>query len=171
MSSEPARRRRRATGRSRGWVPCVLGIAALVVTGCGGASGDSASIVPSGPRAQLIAQADAICERRDNAIDGVDLSGSSAASIERFAAQSASLERSALTELSKLATPASMTHEWRQILAYTSTLLQYIVELGENAKHHDTRSILALSQSDAAVKHQLQIAATHAGFRFCSRLR
>jgi hypothetical protein len=175
--------------RLRWWLSRVALVSLLALSGCGGGSPHTASTPtiaastpeetitasnPVGPalsRSQLIARADAICERRNSAIDAVKLHGTSPEAITRFASQSAALEQSALLDLSRLYPPASMSAQWQQTLAYSRTLLQGVLTLGHYAQHHDTRVIPALSRSVQSVKRQLLAAATRDGFRYCSRVR
>jgi hypothetical protein len=179
MCSEQARAHRSVAGPSRRWASCALGILALAAAGCGGGSATTGSSQPlassqspaSSPSAQLIARADAICQRRNAALDAVVLKSAKAAAVVRFAAQSAALERAALSELSQLQAPASMASGWQQLLSYTQKLLSDIVKLEAYAKHDDSRSVAALSHSTEATMRQLQVTATQAGFKDCSRLK
>jgi len=164
----------------RRWIACVSVASALFAAGCGGGSQTTASTpaiaanTPSGPAlstSQLIARADAICKRRNTAIDAVKLHGASAAAITAFAAQSSALEQAAYLELTRLGPPASMAAQWQQVLAYTRTLLEDVVELGQYGKQGDTQAIPALSRSVVSVKRELLTAARHDGFRYCSRVR
>jgi hypothetical protein len=174
MWSKRIRGCRGALRDSKRWAPCAITITALAAAGCGGGSATTRSTQTvaggdlAGPRARLIAEADVICKRRNAALEALPLSGSSARPVERYAARSAALEASALTELSGLAVPPSMAHEWQQMLNYTQAIRGDFINLREDAKRDDTRSVPALSRSLTAVKHQLQIVATSAGFKDCS---
>jgi hypothetical protein len=175
---------------SRAWMTCVFAVLALAAAGCGGgsatpASSDAgvsnavstktiASSTPVGPpltRSKLIARADAICKRRNTAIDAVKLAGLTAADVARFASQSAALEQTALLELGKLSPPPAMTARWRAILAYDRKLLAAVLKLGEYGERHQTARINALARSTQRVKRELIAAAAHDGFRYCSRVR
>jgi hypothetical protein len=176
MWSERTRARLMARG-SRRWAPCLLGIAALAASGCG-SSGSStagstqqltASAPTTGPNAQLIAQADAICKRRKAALAVVPLKSARAPEVERFAAQSAAIDETALTELSRLSAPAAIASEWQQILGYTTELRGEMVKLREDAKHDNTKPISALSQATDTIKQKLLAVATRAGFKDCAQ--
>jgi hypothetical protein len=139
-----------------------------------GASQPAAIRAPVGqPLAQpeLIAHADAICRRRNTAIDAVKLSGSSPEDIARFASQSTALEQTALLELGRLRPAAPTAAAWRQLLEYSEMLLQDVVKLGEYGRRHETRLIPALSRSAGRTKRQLLAVATRDGFTYCSRVR
>jgi hypothetical protein len=176
MWSEQTRARLAARGPRR-WATCLLGIAALAVSGCG-SSGSStagstqqltASAPSSGPTAQLIVQADAICKRRNAALSALPLKSPNAHEVELFAAKSVALDEAALAELSRLSAPASLASDWQQILGYTSGLRGDMVKLREDAKHNDTKPIVALGQSTASLKKKLLAVATRAGFKDCAR--
>jgi hypothetical protein len=176
--------RRGASQRRERWLLCVLVMSLLAASGCGsagaGAGGGVGSSQPLAIRApvgqplaqpELIAHADAICRRRNTAIDAVKLSGSSPEDIARFASQSTALEQAALLELGRLRPAAPMAAAWRQLLEYSEMLLQDVVKLGEYGRRHETRLIPALSRSAGRTKRQLLAAATRDGFTYCSRVR
>ena len=183
MCSQRTGMRRATSRRSTHLTLGALVLLALALAGCGGVgSGDLpstqthtiAASSPEGPvrsRPQLIARADAICARRNTAIDAVKLPGTKPKDIESFAARSTVLEQTAFLELGRLRPPASMARDWQQILADSRTLLEYVVKLDEYGEYNEIRLIPALAHSTQTVKHRLQVTATHAGFKHCSRLR
>jgi hypothetical protein len=185
MRSERIRVGSRMPRRAGSKMTYLLAVIALSVAGCGGGSGSTgvsdagptwtiASSTPVGPpltRAQLIARADAICKRRNTAIDAVKLQSAKAAGVVRFASQSAALEQAAFLELGRLSPPTAMAANWQQILAYDRTLLEAVLDLGEYGKHRDARAISALAHSTEAVKRRLLAAASRDGFKYCSRVR
>jgi hypothetical protein len=171
------------------WLACAsVAMSALAASGCGGsgttAAGKAGGVVvasqqvsvssPVGPalaQPVFVSRADAICKRRNAAIDAVKLSGGTAASIVRFASQSTSLEQAAFLELGKLSPPATMAASWRQLLGYNRELLEDVIQLEEYGRHKESKPIAALSQSAKAVKAQLLAAGTRDGFKYCSRVR
>lgn len=173
MGSERTQVRRAAAKGARRWRAFVLGFAALVIAGCGGESastGSGQASAASGPRARLIAQADAICRRRDDALEAIPLANTSNRAVERYAAQSAARDATAISELVELSVPASMAREWPLILTYTRDLRNEMLKLNEDAKHGNTHSIPALSRQTQVLKGKLELAASRAGFTACAQL-
>lgn len=174
MCSKPTQMRRRASRGARGWGVCTIAVVALAIAGCGGSdntsAGQTAASSISGPRARLIAQAEVICKRRDEALEAVPLSSAKSSAIARYATQSAALQASGLSELARLSAPGSMAQEWQQILTYTRGIRSEMVKLREDAKRGDTGSIDALSQATKAIKRKLQALASRAGFIACAQL-
>jgi hypothetical protein len=158
--------------------PCSIAALALAVVlaaaGCGGSSKsestDSGSSGASAATARLIATADAICERLDARLASTTPVHLDSRTIARSAPQNAALERAALTELVKLAPPASLADDWRQIIAYRLTLADELARLGRYAKANDTRAVKALAVSKKRVHEKLFALATHDGFRVCSQV-
>ena len=150
------------------WMLVAVAVA-VAVAGCGG-SGDAAGGPPLS-RPQLMAQAEAICRRRNVAIDAIKLRGTSAADIARFASRSVAVEQAAFTDLARLTPPASMAGDWRQVLAYSRVLLRYVVELDEFGRRGEVRAISVLARSAEAAKRQLLVVGTRGGFRYCARVR
>jgi hypothetical protein len=189
MRSEPMRVLVGVGRCSRVRMACAFAIVALAAAGCGGGSGTTASsdaglsnastkaipsstpVGPSLTRSQLITRADAICKRRNTAIDAVKLAGATGADVARFASQSATLEQTAFLELGKLSPPSAMAAGWRAILAYDRTLLEAVLKLGEYGERNQTSRIAALAHSTQRVKSELLAAAARDGFRYCSRVR
>lgn len=176
----------------RVWVSFVLVAAALAAGGCSaGASetessqsptlshaGSTGSLPASSPppsgdplsRSQLIARADAICRGLDTKLATVNPASLSMHEIARFAPPRAVLERTAVAELSKLMPPASITRDWRQVIAYRSTLTNELFKLGSDAKANDAAGIRALAVSKKLVHQKLLTVATRDGFKYCSRV-
>jgi hypothetical protein len=146
----------------------------LAAAGCGGSSKSEApgsgSSVTSVATARLIATADAICERLDARLARTTPVHLDSRTIARSAPQNAALERAALTELGKLAPPASLADDWKQIIAYRRTLADELARLGRYAKANDTRAVKALAVSKKRVHEKLFALAARDGFRVCSQV-
>jgi len=158
--------------------PCPIAAVTLAVVlaaaGCGGSSKSgstgSGSSGTSAATARLIATADAICERLDARLASTTSVHLDSRTIARSAPQNAALERAALTELAKLARPASLADDWRQIIAYRLTLADELARLGRYAKANDTRAVKAVAVSKRRVHEKLFALATHDGFHVCSQV-
>ena len=152
--------------------------AMLAVAGCGGSSKaqPSGSVTESRPTKEsagangLIAKADAICRRLNVELAATASTGSEAHQLALSAPRHAALERHALAQLGKLAVPASLARDWRQILAYRQTLAEELVKLARYAKTNDTRAIQALGASKKRVHQKLTELATRDGFKDCSTI-
>jgi len=155
--------------------------AALAAGGCGGGSSDAKSAgslasgnpTPSGSSrvpSQLVARADAICRRLNTEIVATNPSKLQIRKIVSLTPQRVALERTALKELSKLAPPASIARDWRQMMAYRKTLIEELIRLGRYAKANDTQSIKSLAVSKKRVHQRLFATATRDGFKDCARV-
>ena len=149
-----------------------------VLTGCGGSSrvmatGAAASTRPSGSSAasQLIARADAVCKRLNNEIAATPPGmQDSPLKLSRNALQHAALERKAVSDLSRLTPPASLAHDWAQILADTRRLAAELTTLGRYWKLDEKQRISALGASKKHIHTELSAIASHDGFKDCSHV-
>jgi hypothetical protein len=116
----------------------------------------------------LIARADTICRGLDTKRAAVNPANLSMREIARFAPPRAALEQAAVTELSKLTPPASIARDWRQVIAYRTTLTKELFKLGSDAKVNDAPGIRALAASKKLVHQKLLTVATRDGFKYCS---
>jgi hypothetical protein len=123
-------------------VAFVLAATTLAASGCGGSSkatstpapatsaanttsstATEASVKPSGKplsRSELIARADAICYRLNARRSATTIGRPQ--DYERVVPALASYELAAATEMGKLVPPASMAHDWQQIVAGSRTV-------------------------------------------------
>jgi hypothetical protein len=173
-------------------VSFVLMAAVLAVGACGGGSGDpksrqtlslghaglagalhfgasGASGAAGLPQSPFIARADAICRGLDSRLAAVKPASLRVPEIARFAPPRAALEKTAVTELSRLTPPRSIARDWRLMITYRRTLAEELAKLGQNAKVGDARGIQALAVSKKRVHQKLFTVATREGFKYCLR--
>jgi hypothetical protein len=175
--------------RSRPWACVALVLLAIALEGCGGGSGTTASAPPgaqqttstartatpssSSPggaaaaKQQFIASADAICGRVVTLLKHSKLASSTLAEIARITPIHVLVEQEGLSDLSKLAPPATIAGRWRQILTYMRTLAHELDTLGKTAKARDKAAIHALAASKKRVHAKLRAAAAREGFKDC----
>jgi hypothetical protein len=121
-------------------------------------------------KAALLAQADAICERVNKAIDASPPVGLDASKIARAAPKNAAVEDAALAELARLRPPAAMKADWRTILQYRGKLASELATLVSAAQSGDAGRIRALAVSKKLMHSKLSTLAAHAGFKACGRV-
>jgi hypothetical protein len=160
-------------GRSRLTSVCTTVALALAFAGCGSGSSHIVSAAShaagsTAPADELVTKADTICKRVDTVLVTSRRGSLDLPAIARSAPHNAALERVALTELSELKVPASLSRDWAQIVAYRRTLARELVELGRAARADDRRAVQALAKSKMQVHYKLSALARRDGFRYCS---
>ncbi len=105
---------------------------AVAVAGCGGSSAKPLT------RAELTAQANAICKTVTAKLASKTINNEK--DIARVAPELASFEQSALTKLSKLVPPAELANDWKQFVADAETLAENTAKLGEYAKANNLKA-------------------------------
>jgi len=150
--------------------PLALIAVTLVVTGCGGSSNTSStdSHGHAASRVQLVAEADAICQRMSAEFAADKPANSSIPEIVRFAPARAVREQKVVAELSQLTPPATIAGGLQKIIAYRRTLALELADLARVAKAKDAAAIRALAKSKAAMHRELIAAATAAGLTSCA---
>lgn len=118
----------------------------------------------------MIASADQICKRLNAELEAVKPASTSAREIVRVVPGRAVSEQKAVSELTKLAPPASLMNDWKLILGYRRTLAAELDTLVEAAKHKDAAKIKALAASKQRVRGSLRTTAKHAGFKACGQV-
>jgi hypothetical protein len=120
---------------------------------------------------QLVAKADAICGRANSELEVAEKNKvRTQQDVVRVAPERAGIERTAVTELSKLTPPASMSQDWNQIIAARKTLIEELTKLGEDAAAGNTKAEESLFTSSATVQRQLAAAAQRSGFKHCGQV-
>lgn len=169
-----------------------LVVVAVSAGGCGGGSHTASSTVPANATAstastasnaaasrppgsdpglrQFIAEADPICRRLDSELAAAEPKSLALAEVARLAPRRAALELAAVTGLGRLAVPAAIARDWRQIVAYRRTLADELLELGQKAKANDAAAIDGLAASKKRVHERLLATASRDGFKYCSRV-
>lgn len=152
--------------------------AAALIAGCGG--GKAAHTVASDGTApakgassalslsQLIAQADAVCHRLNDAIATTQIKTASAQEIALIVPRHVSLERGTQKQLEQLVPPPSFASKWQRILGYRRGLADELAELVTASQHADNAKIATLSASKKSAHAALLKAAKSYGFKDCS---
>lgn len=144
-------------------------VVALAVAGCGSSS-------KSG-NAKFVAEADPICKQtlaeRTTANSEVSKVSSSTAKtlavLARVAPPVAVDEHQAIARLQALKPPASLSTDWRQMLAGIEVLANDATQIGEHARAHDYKAIVSLTASGRKVRETLIPIASRDGFTYCGR--
>jgi hypothetical protein len=148
-------------------VPIAI-VIATAVAGCGSSTSGNA---------KFVAEADPICKqtlaKRSTANAEVSKVSSSTAKIlavlARVAPPVAAEDHHAITRLQALKAPASLSTDWRQLLAGMEVLANDATQIGEHAKTHDYGAIVSLTASGNKVREGLIPIAAHDGFAYCGR--
>ncbi|MGH2879517.1 MAG: hypothetical protein ACRDK4_07935 [Solirubrobacteraceae bacterium] len=90
--------------------------------------------------------------------------------IAGIASHRASVEQTALSDLRGLTPPASMAHDYRQMLAARQTLIEDVTKLGADAAANNTQAEQPLYSSSTAVVRQMAATAQSNGFKYCGEL-
>lgn len=167
----------------------------LIIAGCGGGSrsasssggsnnaaaatgsgSSDAAAVPRGgsgktlSRSQLIVAADAICAKLNTALVAAKDTIQTKADVVRVARRRAPMERSTVADLSKLAPPSSLVHDWHQILAARRLLAEEIDQVGEDAEANNIEGMHRALVASASVQGQMSATARRDGFKDCSEV-
>jgi hypothetical protein len=147
----------------------------LVVSGCGGSKQSSSQVATtiqeaSRPgaltRAELVTKANSICRRLSARLASTKVT--SQEEFARVAPKLSDYEHLAYAELERLVPPASLAHDWQQIVAAGQTLAADTARLGAYAKVNDkisTKKVFLEIQTS----HQLLVAFARAdGFKDCA---
>jgi hypothetical protein len=148
-------------------VPIAI-VIATAVTGCGGSTSGNA---------KFVAEADPICKqtlaKRTAANSEVSKVSSSTAKIlaalARVAPPVAADEHHAITQLRALKAPASLSTDWRRLLAGMEVLANDATQIGEHAKAHDYEAIVSITASGNKLREGLIPIAAREGFTYCGR--
>jgi hypothetical protein len=130
----------------------------------------SSTPLPRGPlsRAELVAQADAICKRVNAEIQLQKSQSRGRQETERLAQHNLTVERTALTSLAKLHSTKSVEPGWRRVLSDRRTLEDELGELVDNLRRNDQKAINALALTKQLAHTTLQEDATRIGLKDCA---
>jgi hypothetical protein len=164
------RRRGFATVSQQLRLAALAAVAVIAAAGCG-------SQAAASPRAHLIAQADQICKQVATlrAADNKEVHNASTSAaklldaLTRLAPVAAAYERQAVDRLRTLTVPASLTHDWQEMLAGIQQLANENTELASNAKSKNIKGVQLVSSRSAKERQQLAALATRDGFTYCGR--
>jgi hypothetical protein len=152
---------------------CALAIA-LAGAGCGGGSTSTSTGAvqprPAHAVSPLVAKADAICNELNRQLAAEHVANTGDHELARITPVSAALEEQAIHELSALTPPASLAHEWQEMMSVRRTLTRELKQLGHAAKVNDELRVQGLIVSKKLSHHKLEVLATQAGLAACARL-
>lgn len=163
----------------------------LAVSGCGGSSKTtstetaSAKVAPAPTesakpeptptesakpltRTDLITRGDAICGRVNlkrtttPVVNGRDFA--------RIVPEIAAYEQAAVAEMAKLIPPASMTNDWKRIVAGTQVIADDTTKVGEYAVANKLQAARPLYLSGTKIQKRILIIAKRDGFKECSHV-
>jgi hypothetical protein len=163
-----------------------LGVVAVVAAGCGGGANKTASVatavVTRGPgtaaggsstparpatKASIVAQANAICARRNRELKAAIPSHASLSKVVKGAPGRAAIEQKALAELGGLTPPTDMTGAWKTAIAAIQTEVQGTLALAKYAGASDSASLRREKALLDKPQLRLFVAAARAGVRQC----
>jgi len=162
-----------------------IAVTILAISGCGGSSsttsthtganstastaeGNTEDSASSAGSSSLITTIEAICARRNAAIDAVGTTANTEAELRRIAKGRAAAEQTALNELTKLTTPTQLGPTWRKFIAYRRTLTKDWTAVSEEHGAND-HSAHVFVLADLAQKHMLK-AASEAHLEECTEI-
>jgi len=142
---------------------------AVILAGCGNAQ--------HATRAQFVAQADPICKQaaaeRAAANAAIPNTGAGPRKdmpiLARVAPSVAADEHQAVNRLRALRAPASLAHDWRNLLAGIQELANDTTRLAAAAKADNFRAVQAIDASGRQLDSRLSLIAARDGFAFCGR--
>jgi hypothetical protein len=138
-----------------------LTVTTLAASGCG------SSAKPL-TRAELTAKADAICKTVTAKISSKSIKTQQ--EVAHVAAELASFEQTALTDLSKLVPPTELEDDWKQFVAGAQTLAERTAKLGEYAKANNLKGAKGLITSSEATQRQMVTIAKRDGLTACEQV-
>lgn len=150
----------------------------VLAAGCGSGTGNPASTpapkartsAGGGELAELVASADPICRRMNAEFAAEPPKSTTIAEVGRVSPVRARIERGVAVELSHLRAPASITAQWRSVVADRMTLASELAALGEAAERGDSASIAKLKKSKARLHRHVRIVAAKLGLRDCAQV-
>jgi hypothetical protein len=148
-----------------------LAAGAIAIGGCGSTS-KSDSSTSNGTqaanaltRAQLIAQADAICASTNAALSASRIKSSS--ELARILPQAAAYDRAETIQLRKLVPPASMANDWKQILVGVQKFAEATSAVAADAQTNKLAAATRLVAATERTHEQTAAIAKRDGFSDC----
>jgi hypothetical protein len=147
---------------------------AVIVAGCGSSTGSSTS---AGSRAELVAQADPICEQvaaertaANKALEKVAHSTTKELQVlARLAPPIGVREQQAVARLRTLSAPSSLSADWQQVLTGMQQLAEDTTKIAADAKVGNLKHVEAVTASGRKLRQKLTTLAAHFGFVYCGR--
>lgn len=148
----------------------VVGFAA----GCGGgtsrSTGPARSTAVALPKGQVIAKADAICQRMNSEFAADEPKNLGIAETARITPHRAVLEQRVVSELGSLKPGSEFAAQLQRVISVRKTLADELAEVGTDAKNGDAAAVRKLAVSKAKRHHELRAFATSAGFKVCGQV-
>lgn len=135
-------------------------------TSSGAATSGSTQPAASG----AVAQADAICLRRNHELAGVPIDGGALAATATAASRRGAIEQRALGELGKLTPPARLAGDWKKLISASRDSLEHVLELAKDASSNDRKGATRQLAASGGPQFPLLVAAVHAGTRDCASI-
>jgi hypothetical protein len=117
------------------------------------------------------AQADTICVRRNQELVGVPIGSGGLAATASAASRRGAIEQRALAELGKLTPPASVAHDWKNLIAASKISLGHVLELAKDASSNDREGASRELAASGGAQLRLLVAAVRTGARHCATIR
>lgn len=145
---------------------------AALASGCGGSSPPQQERTTTSQSSAMVPEAKAICKKFDEKISAskphVVGGRTSTHELALNALANAKLEKEAITELVRLHPPASLSRQWRQLIAYRQALANELIAIGHYWEANDLAKIKALAASKKAEHQALAAVASRAGLQACA---
>jgi hypothetical protein len=147
-------------------------LAALTTVVAGGCGGQAAL-----SRQQLISQADVICKRveleRATAVGRLTVVSTSNAKelkeVGRLAPGLSQEQQRGVARLRALKAPASLEHDWQELLTGMQQLAAETAKVGVAARAGNGKGVEAITASGAPIRSGLERIAQQVGFKYCGR--
>jgi len=147
-----------------------LGLAILVIAGCGGGDDDSDTTTPVAPvetaaalsKEELVAQGDAICAEVNAAVGTLASSGAASA-----ATQAADLYSGMVERLKELGAPSDDTNGYPEFIAAAEGLAQAESDVQLAAERGEAEGLATAESEASSALTSFQSAATSYGFEQC----
>jgi hypothetical protein len=130
----------------------------------GSGSGKSLSV------AQLITRADAVCKQLSAELDLPSNGAHTELQMVTVVPRRAELQQAALTELGKLVPPASIAHDWDEILAVRRALIAESGKIAGYAAEKNKQAVQGVLASSVGNVHRMTIVSHRIGFKYCGEV-
>lgn len=120
---------------------------------------------------ELIAKADAVCTRFNVAAAAArHVTIHTMQDVVNAAQKQAAIERTAVAELSKLTPPATLAHDWEQILSIRRLLIEEFNEIVTYARENNPGGVDSVLKAGSGVEAQMHTTAKRDGLISCASM-